>query len=116
PPVISFLSKVFNFTNLFSKEKASALPPYYSSYNYYIRLRYNPDIYMPEAALTPPKIEGGLGANRTGSAPRNCNSDGDSDVIEVPAKRQRLEVVVEEERVLRFYSFLTQLILDRGSN
>ncbi|RCI13775.1 hypothetical protein L249_7984, partial [Ophiocordyceps polyrhachis-furcata BCC 54312] len=31
PPVISLLSKVFNFANLFSKEKASALLPYYSS-------------------------------------------------------------------------------------
>ncbi|RCI13981.1 hypothetical protein L249_8102, partial [Ophiocordyceps polyrhachis-furcata BCC 54312] len=57
-------------------------------------------VYMPEAALTPPKIEGGLGADRIGSAPRDYNGDGDSNVIEVPAKRQRLEVVVEEERVL----------------
>ncbi|RCI10997.1 hypothetical protein L249_5414, partial [Ophiocordyceps polyrhachis-furcata BCC 54312] len=46
------------------------------------------------AALTPLKVEGG-----TGAAPRDRNGDGDSDVIEVPAKRQRLEVAVEEERV-----------------
>ncbi|RCI09154.1 hypothetical protein L249_1509 [Ophiocordyceps polyrhachis-furcata BCC 54312] len=31
PPIISFLSKVSNFANLFSKEKASALLPYRSS-------------------------------------------------------------------------------------
>ncbi|RCI13370.1 hypothetical protein L249_1014, partial [Ophiocordyceps polyrhachis-furcata BCC 54312] len=31
PPIISLLSKVSNFANLFSKEKASALLPYYSS-------------------------------------------------------------------------------------
>ncbi|RCI10500.1 hypothetical protein L249_4472, partial [Ophiocordyceps polyrhachis-furcata BCC 54312] len=31
PPVISLLSKVSNFADFFSKEKASALPPYYSS-------------------------------------------------------------------------------------
>ncbi|RCI11793.1 hypothetical protein L249_7424, partial [Ophiocordyceps polyrhachis-furcata BCC 54312] len=31
PPIISLLSKVSNFANFFSKEKASALPPYYSS-------------------------------------------------------------------------------------
>ncbi|RCI09656.1 hypothetical protein L249_3808, partial [Ophiocordyceps polyrhachis-furcata BCC 54312] len=43
PPIISLLSKVSNFTNLFSKEKASALLPYYSSQDYYIRLRYNLD-------------------------------------------------------------------------
>ncbi|RCI14111.1 hypothetical protein L249_8120 [Ophiocordyceps polyrhachis-furcata BCC 54312] len=31
PPIISLPSKVSNFANLFSKEKASALLPYYSS-------------------------------------------------------------------------------------
>ncbi|RCI14362.1 hypothetical protein L249_6002 [Ophiocordyceps polyrhachis-furcata BCC 54312] len=31
PPIISLLSKVSNFANLFSKEKASALLLYYSS-------------------------------------------------------------------------------------
>ncbi|RCI10549.1 hypothetical protein L249_4481 [Ophiocordyceps polyrhachis-furcata BCC 54312] len=31
PPIISLLSKVSNFANFFSKEKASALLPYYSS-------------------------------------------------------------------------------------
>ncbi|RCI13667.1 hypothetical protein L249_5514 [Ophiocordyceps polyrhachis-furcata BCC 54312] len=31
PPIVSLPSKVSNFANLFSKEKASALLPYYSS-------------------------------------------------------------------------------------
>ncbi|RCI08837.1 hypothetical protein L249_4635 [Ophiocordyceps polyrhachis-furcata BCC 54312] len=47
PPIISLPSKVSNFTDLFSKEKASALLPYYSSQDYYICLRYNPDSSLP---------------------------------------------------------------------